>query len=146
MSANVRVGQRVAVAAPHGGVFVHGVVDSLRGEIVTVKLDWDLADGTPAMLHTSAASVAESPLAVGQLVEVTSSQGDGQRFCTGRIAGFPREGMVKVDLEWKLADGRPASLCTAVDLVRSQKGAELERVKHERQVYRAEYLEQVSFQ
>lgn len=134
------VGTRVAVAATFGGVFVYGTLSQLREGIVTVDLDWDLADGTPARLHTSAASVTPVKLAPGHDVVVNAP--NGGRFCVGRVAGFPRDGMVKLDLEWDLADGKPASLVTDVSLVKPVKGTEISSAKRARREARKAAFEE----
>ena len=100
-----------------------GVVHKVATDgTVEVHLDWNLADGRPACLYSQANCLRldDRVTTPGAEVAVFSSAAQSSRsakptqvFTRGVVAGVVRNpDMVKVNLQWNLADGAPASLFT----------------------------------
>jgi hypothetical protein len=112
----------VLIAPDSELVLGSGVVHAVAANgTVQVYLDWKLADGRPASLFAQPESLRlVSPVTkIGAAVAVISSTSSGGTrsvndgvFARGVVAGVRNPDMVVVHLQWKLADGSPATLYT----------------------------------
>lgn len=128
----VELNTEVSVLDKRRKVFVNGTVTAVRNpNIVTVDLQWKLADGNPAKLYTPAANLQTlaktKALALARhsaqfksrtKVCVLSADGSGKVLTTGTVTrNRYRNKSCILDLHWRLADGKhPKLYITAQNL------------------------------
>jgi len=99
---------------PAGRGTVQQVYDDDDGVAkVEVRLDWDQADGRPAIMRPdhSCVRVDSEVTKVGAKV-VMKGTNKAKRFVEGHVTAVKNPDMVQVSLGWNLADGKPATLFT----------------------------------